>query len=122
MDVLEHLKDPWNVLNTLVENNLSPGGTVITSIPNARNHALIFQLLLGNLEYTDSGVLDKTHLRFFTKRSMCKMVKEAGLDITECEPTNLEGQSWSSMFNRFTLGVFKDFLAVQYIIKSKNIR
>lgn len=122
LDVLEHLKDPWNVLNKLVENNLLPGGTVITSIPNARNHALIFQLLLGNFEYIESGVRDKTHLRFFTKKSMCKMVNEAGLDITECEPTNLEGQSRSSMFNRFTLGVFKDFLAVQYIIKSKKIR
>lgn len=121
LDVLEHLKDPWKVLKTLVQNNLFPGGTVITSIPNARNHALIFQLLLGNFEYIESGVRDKTHLRFFTKRSMCRMVKEAGLDIINCEPTNLEGPSRSSMFNKFTLGVFKDFLAVQYIIKSKKL-
>lgn len=118
LDVLEHLRDPWELLKKLVDNNLSVGGTVITSIPNARNHALFFQLLSGNFEYSDSGILDKTHLRFFTKKSMRKMIEDSGLSIVKCKPTNLSGRSRSSIINRITLGVFEDFLAVQYIIKS----
>jgi 2-polyprenyl-3-methyl-5-hydroxy-6-metoxy-1,4-benzoquinol methylase len=118
LDVLEHLRDPWGVLRKLVDNNLSEGGAVITSIPNARNHVLFFQLLSGNFEYVESGVLDKTHLRFFTKKSMRKMIEDSGLSIVKCMPTNLNGRSRSSVFNRLTFGFFEDFLAVQYIIKS----
>lgn len=118
LDVLEHLKDPWIILKSLAENNLTSGGTVITSIPNARNHTLLIQLLLGNFEYTESGILDRTHLRFFTRKSMLKMIKEAGLNILECKPTNINGNSRSSLLNKLSFGFFSDFLAVQYIIKS----
>jgi cyclopropane fatty-acyl-phospholipid synthase-like methyltransferase len=118
LDVLEHLKDPWTTLHSLVRDNLTKGGTVITSIPNARNHALVIQLLQGDFKYTESGVLDKTHLRFFTKKSMNRLIEEAGLSVMKCLPTNVQGGSRSALINKITLGFFEEFLAVQYIAKS----
>ena len=118
LDVLEHLRDPWELLKYLVKNNLSTNGTVITSIPNARNHALLFNLFAGRFDYKNSGVLDKTHLRFFTKNGMFKMLEDAGLSIIKHKPTNLNGKSRSSLLNTMTLGLASEFLAVQYIIKS----
>jgi cyclopropane fatty-acyl-phospholipid synthase-like methyltransferase len=118
LDVLEHLKDPWTTLQCLVRDNLTNGGTVITSIPNARNHALVIQLLQGDFRYRESGVLDRTHLRFFTKKSMTQLIEEAGLGVLQCLPTNLEGNSRSALINRLTFGILEEFLAVQYITKS----
>jgi cyclopropane fatty-acyl-phospholipid synthase-like methyltransferase len=121
LDVLEHLRDPWTTLKSLVRDNLTRGGTVITSIPNARNHGLVVQLLRGDFKYTESGVLDKTHLRFFTKKSMNRMIEDSGLNILKCRPTNVQGDSRSALINKITLGLFEDFLAVQYIVKSIKV-
>jgi cyclopropane fatty-acyl-phospholipid synthase-like methyltransferase len=121
LDVLEHLRDPWTTLKSLVRDNLTRGGTVITSIPNARNHGLVVQLLRGDFKYTESGVLDKTHLRFFTKKSMNRMIEDSGLNILKCQPTNLQGGSQSALINKITFGLFEDFLAVQYIAKSIKV-
>ncbi len=118
LDVLEHLKDPWATLNCLVKDNLCARGTVITSIPNARNHSLVVQLLRGEFEYKESGVLDKTHLRFFTKKSMIRLIEEAGLKVVQCNPTNVEGNSRSALLNRLTFGLMEQFLAVQYITRA----
>jgi cyclopropane fatty-acyl-phospholipid synthase-like methyltransferase len=120
LDVLEHLRDPWTTLRSLVANNLTKGGTVITSIPNARNHALLVQLLRGDFKYMESGVLDKTHLRFFTKKSMHRLIEESGLSVLKCLPTNVQGDSRSALLNKLTLGLFEEFLAVQYIAKSNK--
>ncbi len=79
------------------------------------------QLIRGKLEYKDCGVLDRTHLRFFTKESMFEMINNSGLQILECTATNLDGESRSAFLNRSTFGIFKDFLAVQYIIKAKKL-
>jgi O-antigen biosynthesis protein len=118
LDVLEHLKDPWTTLESLVRDNLCVGGTVITSIPNARNHALVIQLLLGDFRYVQEGVLDKTHLRFFTKKSMSRLIEESGLNILQCLPTNVAVRSRSAIFNLITFTLLEDFMAVQYIMKS----
>jgi 2-polyprenyl-3-methyl-5-hydroxy-6-metoxy-1,4-benzoquinol methylase len=65
-DVLEHLQYPWIVLNK-IKKYLKQGGYVIASIPNIRYYEIVKKLLLKKeWEYEDSGVMDKTHLRFFT--------------------------------------------------------
>lgn len=121
LDVLEHLRDPWNVLKSLVEDNLVKGGVVITSIPNARNHKLLVNLIRGDFDYSATGILDRTHLRFFTKNSMLKMIKDANLEVIQYHPTNLDGSSRSSIINKITFGVLEELFAVQYIVKSKKI-
>lgn len=80
-DVLEHVQDPWSVLQTLVDDHLRPGGTVVVSVPNVQCAEVVGPLLLGRFEYADDGVLDRTHLRFFTRRSARALVESAGLTV-----------------------------------------
>lgn len=77
-DVLEHLVDPWTVLRGL-RRALAPGGRIVCSLPNIRNTSFFAKLLLrGTFEYKDSGVLDRTHLRFFAPRDMRRLFEDTG--------------------------------------------
>ncbi|WP_410511872.1 bifunctional glycosyltransferase family 2 protein/class I SAM-dependent methyltransferase [Paenibacillus sp. BR2-3] len=78
-DVLEHLYDPWKVLKNIAL-CLKEDGKVLASIPNAMHISLIRDLLNGYWTYTDRGLLDRTHIRFFTFYEICKMFKETGYD------------------------------------------
>lgn len=80
-DVLEHLVNPWATLNRFC-GMLQPGGVVVASIPNVRNLALLYRLIvLGAWEYEASGLLDHGHLRFFTRKSIADMFARSGLKI-----------------------------------------
>ena len=79
MDVLEHLTHPDLVLRTLVDTCLSDHGRVIVSLPNVAHGAVRLALLGGRFEYRPFGLLDETHLRFFTKQSAEALVVNAGL-------------------------------------------
>jgi GT2 family glycosyltransferase/2-polyprenyl-3-methyl-5-hydroxy-6-metoxy-1,4-benzoquinol methylase/glycosyltransferase involved in cell wall biosynthesis len=76
-DVLEHLKQPERVLRACRE-LLSPGGKVLISVPNAAYCGLIAELLQGDFEYRPEGLLDRTHLRFFTRRSLGRFLEAEG--------------------------------------------
>jgi 2-polyprenyl-3-methyl-5-hydroxy-6-metoxy-1,4-benzoquinol methylase len=82
LDVLEHLHDPLAVL-THARQFLAPGGRVITSIPNVAHGAVRLSLMSGTFTYTETGLLDKTHLRFFDRRSAEALIRGAGLHIVE---------------------------------------
>jgi len=85
-DVLEHLSDPLPVLVAL-NRSLAPGGRVIVSVPNVAHLWVRLSLLLGRWDYGDRGILDRTHLRFFTRRSFLRFLGDAGLDIEELVAT-----------------------------------
>lgn len=85
-DVLEHLSDPLPVLVTL-NRSLAPGGRVIVSVPNVAHLWVRLSLLLGRWEYADRGILDRTHVRFFTRRSFVRFLGDAGLAIEELVAT-----------------------------------
>lgn len=87
-DVLEHLKDPWTVLRKLVVKVKSPGYIAIC-IPNIGHWTIIASLLQGSFDYTNSGILDKTHLRFFTLKSMLKMCDIAGIEVKKVIPRKI---------------------------------
>lgn len=72
LDVLEHLKDPWQLMQKF-KKSLKKDGQIIISIPNIMHISIINNLIQGGWDYQDSGILDKTHLRFFT----LKTIKEA---------------------------------------------
>ena len=112
-DVLEHLKDPWCVL-AMLRRFLKLGGHVIASIPNIRHWRILRDLIFqGEWQYGDADILDKTHLRFFTKKSIVQMFKSCGYEVLRIEP-GWVGQK-SRFMNWFTLGLFEEFLAWKYI-------
>ncbi|MDQ3850918.1 MAG: class I SAM-dependent methyltransferase [Actinomycetota bacterium] len=76
-DVVEHLRDPQAALARL-RPFLRPGGRLVLSTPNVANWAIRLSLLLGRFEYTDRGLLDRTHTHLFTRRSLLDCVRRAG--------------------------------------------
>ncbi|MHB8910069.1 MAG: glycosyltransferase [Syntrophales bacterium] len=84
LDVLEHLYDPWDMLAEL-SNYLKPGGYVVASLPNIQNISVLQDLIKGNWQYQDAGILDATHLRFFTFEASRRMFSGAGLTIKSTE-------------------------------------
>lgn len=110
-DVLEHLLHPEQVLAALLP-RLKPGGRVLVSLPNIAFAANRLTHLLGRWDYKDYGILDRTHLRFFTKRSMIALVEGAGLRVVRVdgyvglhqypwivrEPLRWLGRVWPSLF------------------------
>lgn len=87
-DLLEHLVDPGRVLRRAAR-LLVPGGRVVVSLPNVAHADLRMSLLQGTWDYKPWGLLDRTHLRFFTLHGVEKMVEEAGLVITEMRRVRL---------------------------------
>jgi O-antigen biosynthesis protein len=79
MDVLEHLRNPLEVLTELVSTCLAPHGRCVMSIPNVAHGSVRLALLSGRFDYEDWGLLDRTHLRFFTRNSVGNLLAEAGL-------------------------------------------
>src|SRR5262245_2389603 len=85
-DVLEHLSDPLPALVALNQ-NLAAGGVVIVSVPNVAHLWVRLQLLAGRFDYADRGILDRTHLRFFTRRTFQTLLAQAGLDVEQLTAT-----------------------------------
>ena len=85
-DVLEHLVDPWKILK-LHTSWLKPEGKIIASIPNIGHWSVILNLLRGQWQYQEAGLLDRTHLRFFTLESIKELFDSAGLYIYNCAST-----------------------------------
>lgn len=80
MDVLEHLVCPDILLRDCTR-LLRPAGQVIVSVPNVANVAIRLALALGRFDYTERGILDRTHLRFYTRRTARRLLQENGLEI-----------------------------------------
>jgi methionine biosynthesis protein MetW len=76
-DVLEHLKNPWQCLMN-VRNLLAPGGYAVISIPNVGHHSVLASLISGRFPYQSRGLLDRTHLRFFTRYDFENILYETG--------------------------------------------
>lgn len=85
-DVLEHLKDPVAVLEGL-NRNLVRDGLVIVSLPNIANLYVRLTLLLGRFDHADRGILDRTHLHFFTRKTFRRLLEAAHLEIVQLKAT-----------------------------------
>ena len=85
-DVLEHLGDPLSAL-LAVNQTLAPGGLVVVSVPNVAHLWVRLSLLAGRFDYADRGILDRTHLRFFTRRTLRELLRAAGLTVVELAVT-----------------------------------
>ena len=85
-DVLEHLRDPASVLSRSLK-SLKPTGDIIISVPNVANIAVRLGLLFGRFDYKDRGILDRTHLRFFTLETLKKLLDECACRRRAIAPT-----------------------------------
>jgi 2-polyprenyl-3-methyl-5-hydroxy-6-metoxy-1,4-benzoquinol methylase len=85
-DVLEHLLDPERALREAVE-LLAEGGRVVMSVPNVTHGSVRLALLQGRWSYTDTGLLDRTHVRFFTRSSFVDLIEGAGLAVEDLRST-----------------------------------
>lgn len=95
-DILEHLKDPWKVLRD-VYGLLSEKGECLACLPNVGHWSVVAQLIGGQWNYADQGLLDRTHLRFFTLDSIYEMFRSAGYVVTEAVPRIFNAQATQQM-------------------------
>ncbi len=119
-DVLEHLVDPYTFLHE-AKQKLSSQGVLIASIPNVRYLRNFLNFVFRReWKYEDSGILDRTHLRFFTQKSMVRMFEEAGYEIVSMKGINGYTSSWKfKLVNLFTLGLLSDTQFLQFAIIAK---
>lgn len=112
LDVLEHLVDPWGTVRKL-DALLKPGGLWIISVPNIRNYHILVDLAFrGKFEYSESGILDRTHLRFFTRESAIALAQSSGATVTHVLGT--ETTRWQKRFlNALGLG---GLIAKQHLV------
>lgn len=116
LDVLEHLVNPWETIRRL-DSLLKPGGLWIISVPNIRNYHILMDLAFkGKFNYAESGILDRTHLRFFTHASAIDLAESAGAKVTQ--ELGTETNRWQKrLLSACGLG---DLLAKQFILAAKK--
>lgn len=129
-DILEHLSAPEVVLKKLVSLQASDSIFII-SVPNIANFWVRLNLLLGRFDYADRGILDRTHLRFFTRKTLIEMIKNAELTVVSVQVTTVplelvstffaspSGKALHAVFAWLTL-LFPTFLGYQFIVEAKK--
>lgn len=116
-DSLEHLLDPGSALMK-AKFMLRPDGALLLSIPNVRNFRVTLPLVfLGKFEYQDEGLLDRTHLRFFTYSSIKNLLHHCGFEV-ESVKLDLPTNSKVGILNLLTLGLLKETLTSHFFIKA----
>lgn len=117
LDVLEHLADPWTVVQRLSP-LLAPGGRLIVSVPNIRNWKFIWRLLTrADFNYTAAGLLDRTHLRFFVRHTAVGLATCGGLNLASAG----NAHPWRSLDGRailsaLTFGRLDDLMIKQFLV------
>ena len=91
-DVLEHLRDPASAVLERCIPALKESGKLIISVPNIANWIVRLSLLFGKFDYMDRGILDRTHLRFFTMSSLNQLMREVSCEVLSAIPTPLPVQ------------------------------
>jgi 2-polyprenyl-3-methyl-5-hydroxy-6-metoxy-1,4-benzoquinol methylase len=119
-DVLEHLRDPWGTLSRYLQ-WLKPGGYVVASIPNVRNIALLYNLIVrGRWRYEDSGLLDRTHIRFFTRKEIMGLFSTAGLYVELVKENREHLSIWRRVFSAPLLFMIPDLGVCQYVVRARH--
>jgi SAM-dependent methyltransferase len=129
LDVLEHLVDPWRMVERL-KGILAPGGTIIASIPNVAHYSVCRELLLGRWNYVSQGLMDRTHLRFFTEKTAMELMTPPGLKAQTMirnvqEPVMIQFRSQRLRWYQRRLTCFclpKRMTTVQFLIASVRTR
>jgi 2-polyprenyl-3-methyl-5-hydroxy-6-metoxy-1,4-benzoquinol methylase len=118
-DVLEHLADPEDVLGRVVA-HLPPGGLVVASIPNVAHVWVFANLLLKRWPRKDSGIFDRTHVRFFARRDMIRLFENAGLEVVRVKPYFTRYRVLRVASLALSLYVFRDYWARQFLLVGRK--
>ena len=84
-DILEHLRDPWQTVRNMYRVQ-KPGGQIVISVPNITHFSIFAEMLANDWQYEPAGILDRTHLRFFTKKTARALLEQAGYRVTVVAP------------------------------------
>jgi ubiquinone/menaquinone biosynthesis C-methylase UbiE len=126
-DTLEHLQDPWKVLKK-IRNVIPKHGSVVACIPNAQHWSVQVRLSVGDFRYEDSGLFDRTHLRWFTRQTIMELFVGTGFKVVEGFPRIFNEPAKDKFVP--VIGVMakaaganpemamKDALAFQYVIRA----
>ncbi|MES2422856.1 MAG: class I SAM-dependent methyltransferase [Pseudomonadota bacterium] len=121
LDVLEHMVDPWRVVHRLVTQHLAPGGTLVVTVPNIRHHTVVLPLLLrGRWQYEEAGILDRTHLRFFSQHSAIALLAHPKLTAASCTPLSFAENRLKRIINRATFRWFEGLVTPQYLLSARK--
>ena len=112
-DVLEHTTTPERILQD-AKGLLKSGGQVIVSVPNVAHWRVRLGLLFGRFEYTESGILDRTHLRFFTRKTAHSLLTDSGYTVTR---TEVAGYALPHWLIKMLPGLF----AVQIVMSAQSV-
>jgi SAM-dependent methyltransferase len=132
-DVLEHLSAPADLIE-MAATALAPGGFIMASVPNVAHWTVRLKLLFGRFDYTSSGIMDATHLRWFTRKTITSLFESQGLRVTALAPT---AGAWMGTYEKFPFGMLpwrmRDTLVTslarglptlfgcQYVIKAERV-
>lgn len=126
-DVLEHLRDPWRVLSQ-IRKVLPEGGSVVASLPNVQHWSVQGRLSVGDFRYEGTGLLDRTHLRWFTRVTLFELFQSAGLRIEAGvprifdepgrEPVLAAIRQMAIAMGRDPEGAVRDALPLQYVVRA----
>jgi 2-polyprenyl-3-methyl-5-hydroxy-6-metoxy-1,4-benzoquinol methylase len=119
-DVIEHLEQPWDFLKSIKE-KMTKNASLVLSIPNVRYFDNLKELLLEkDWKYKSTGILDITHLRFFTKKSIIRLLNENGFKIEKIQGINLRKvKKWKSPLLYLLKAVFgMDIIFLQFGIRA----
>ncbi len=113
-DVIEHVVDPVSLIGSL-RPLLKPGGFLVASLPNVRYFFNVVDLAVhGRWDYTDEGILDRTHLRFFTRSSMIRLMDECGFTVETMAGINPTGSLKFRLVNLLTFRRWSDMQYLQF--------
>ena len=113
-DVLEHVVDPETLLRRIGA-LVAEDGCVVASVPNVREFFTVTALALkGRWDYVDEGILDRTHLRFFTRASLPGLFERGGFQLESATGINRNGSAKFKLFNLISLGKFSDMGYLQF--------
>ena len=129
-DILEHLSNSENVLSNL-KNNLNKDGYIIVSVPNIANIYPRLKIFFGNFDYEEKGIFDKTHVKFFTRKSFKNLIKDSGFILEKLEYTPIPIYLKFSNAPKWLMNIFyfkfhllslvwPTLFAYQFVAKIKN--
>jgi 2-polyprenyl-3-methyl-5-hydroxy-6-metoxy-1,4-benzoquinol methylase len=119
LDVLEHFQQPWDVLRS-TRALVADGGSVVAAIPNVRHYSVVLDLLRrGRWTYVDDGILDRTHLRFFTRASMIELFQDSGYDVETIRPANMMSSGRAHHVLRMAGKRGEEFHAMHYVVLAR---